>query len=118
MSVSLPVVSSTAPPTAVAPSDRILTIDILRALALFGVLMVNLVTEFRISIFQQFVPSSPPASPVDRFLDTLVSYAFDYCFFPTLCAAGTLAVLSAPDDFALSAADSSARMPARIPASA
>jgi uncharacterized protein len=77
MSVPLPLVSSSAPPTAVSPDDRILTIDILRALALFGVLMVNLVTEFRISIFQQFVPSGPLASPVDRFLDAFVSYAFD-----------------------------------------
>ena len=77
MSVPLPLVSSSAPPTALAPNDRILTLDILRALALFGVLMVNLVTEFRISIFQQFVPSAPLASPVDRFLDAFVSYAFD-----------------------------------------
>ena len=77
MSVRLPLVSSTAPPTAVAPGDRILTIDILRALALFGVLMVNLVTEFRVSIFQQFVPSAPTGPRVDRFLDSFISYAFD-----------------------------------------
>jgi uncharacterized protein len=65
------------PPTAVAPSDRILTLDILRALALFGVLMVNLVTEFRVSIFQQFVPAGPLQSRTDRLLDAFVSYAFD-----------------------------------------
>lgn len=77
--ISVPVTLSsfTQPPTAVAPTDRILTIDILRALALFGVLMVNLVTEFRVSIFQQFVPSGPLASPVDRFLDAFVLYALD-----------------------------------------
>src|ERR1700722_16969471 len=40
------------------------------------------------------------------------------CFFPTLCTAGTSAVLLAPATFALSAADSSARMPARMPDSA
>jgi uncharacterized protein len=40
---------------------RIDAIDILRGLALFGVLTVNLVTEFRISIFTQFLPI--PAAP-------------------------------------------------------
>src|SRR5580704_5857838 len=38
-----------------------------------------------------------------------------YYFFPTLCAAGTSAALWAPATFAFSAADSSARMPARMP---
>lgn len=64
-------------PAAVPPDDRVPTIDILRALALFGILMVNLLTEFRISIFQQFLPSDPMASKADRFLDTFISYAFD-----------------------------------------
>jgi uncharacterized protein len=77
VSVSLTLDAASASPTAIAPDDRILTIDILRALALFGVLIVNLVTEFRVSIFQQFVPSSRLASPVDRFLDAFVSYALD-----------------------------------------
>ena len=36
--------------------DRIDAIDILRGCALFGVLMVNLLTEFRVSIFEQFLP--------------------------------------------------------------
>ena len=31
-------------------------LDILRGLALFGVLLVNLIGEFRVSIFQQFLP--------------------------------------------------------------
>src|SRR5258707_14970602 len=39
-----------------------------------------------------------------------------YCFFPTFCTAGTSAVF--PATFAFSAADSSARMPARIPSRA
>jgi uncharacterized protein len=69
--------SFTSPPTAVSPNDRILPLDILRALALFGVLMVNLVTEFRVSIFQQFVPSAPLTFSADRFLDAFVSYALD-----------------------------------------
>jgi uncharacterized protein len=77
MSAPLLLVSASEPPAPITPDHRILTIDILRALALFGVLMVNLVTEFRVSIFQQFVPSAPLASPVDRFLDAFVSYALD-----------------------------------------
>jgi uncharacterized protein len=42
---------------ALEPGDRFDSIDILRGLALFGVLAVNLVTEFRVSIFQQFLPA-------------------------------------------------------------
>jgi hypothetical protein len=66
--VSVPdaIILSTAaqqPPVAIAPNDRIVTIDILRGLALFGVLMVNLVTEFRVSIFEQFVPSGAIGPP-------------------------------------------------------
>jgi len=71
----IPPTVAPSPPTAIAPNDRIATIDILRGLALFGVLMVNLVTEFRISIFEQFVPPGPTESPTDRFLDAFVSYA-------------------------------------------
>jgi len=76
VSVPLPLVSSSAPPTAVAPIDRISPIDTLRGMALFGVLIVNLMKEFRVSIFAQFVPSGPE-SPATRFLDSFVSYAFE-----------------------------------------
>jgi uncharacterized protein len=40
----------------VNPSDRINSIDALRGIALLGVLAINLVTEFRVSIFQPFLP--------------------------------------------------------------
>jgi uncharacterized protein len=59
------------------PKDRIQTIDILRGIALFGVLMVNLLTEFRVSIFQQFVPTALAGSPMDRLLTGFVTYALD-----------------------------------------
>src|SRR5204863_120062 len=39
----------------VAPSDRILAIDIVRGIALFGVMAINVTTEFRVSIFEQFL---------------------------------------------------------------
>jgi uncharacterized protein len=76
VSVPLPLNSASVLPTAVAPTDRISPIDTLRGIALFGVLIVNLLKEFRVSIFAQFVPSGPE-SPADRFLDSFVSYAFE-----------------------------------------
>jgi uncharacterized protein len=62
--------------TATAPTDRVAPIDILRGMALFGVLIVNLVKEFRVSLFAQFVPSGPE-STANQFLDSFVSYAFE-----------------------------------------
>ncbi len=43
--------------SALEPRERFDSIDILRGLALFGELAVNLVNEFRVSIFQQFLPA-------------------------------------------------------------
>lgn len=57
----------------VRPKDRIQAIDVLRGLALFGVLMVNLVTEFRVSVFQQFLPPAVAVPSIDRITDTFVS---------------------------------------------
>lgn len=64
-------VSQTAAPQ--EPLDRISAIDILRGIALFGVLMVNLVTEFRVDIFQQFLPTTGPASGLDHDVQTGVA---------------------------------------------
>jgi hypothetical protein len=41
----------------IAPSDRITAIDIVRGIALFGVMAINVVTEFPVSIFEQFLPA-------------------------------------------------------------
>ena len=54
------------PSTPVNPSERIDAIDVLRGLALFGVLAINVVTEFRVSIFEQFLPGASTPSPLDR----------------------------------------------------
>jgi uncharacterized protein len=39
----------------VAPANRVEALDVLRGVALFGVLTVNLVTIFRLSLFQEFL---------------------------------------------------------------
>ena len=39
----------------VAPADRVEALGVLRGVALFGVLTVNLVTIFRLSLFQEFL---------------------------------------------------------------
>lgn len=49
----------------VAAVERAIALDALRGIALFGVLMVNLVEVFRVSIFAQFVPRvGPPRGTV------------------------------------------------------
>ncbi len=56
----------------VRPSERIEQIDILRGIALFGVLVINLLSEFRVSIFQQFMKSPPATNFVDRWIETYI----------------------------------------------
>jgi len=60
-----------------APADRLAALDILRGLALFGVMAINIVFEFRVSIFEQFLPAAKTTAPIDRaveiFLDQFIS---------------------------------------------
>jgi uncharacterized protein len=64
-------------PAPVAPQDRILAIDVLRGIALFGVLAINLATEFRVSIFQRFLPTPPSASWIDRIIESILMIGID-----------------------------------------
>src|ERR1700730_14843076 len=57
----------------VAPSSRIEGIDVLRGLALFGVLAINIVFEFRVSIFEQFLPPSDMVPSIDRALEDVLA---------------------------------------------
>ncbi len=61
----------------VAPSNRIEGIDVLRGLALFGVLAINIVFEFRVSIFEQFLSPAGTLSAIDRALRDLLAAAIE-----------------------------------------
>lgn len=57
---------------ATGKARRIDALDILRGIALFGVLTVNLITAFRVSIFAQFVPNDVPPDIVDGLIAAIV----------------------------------------------
>jgi uncharacterized protein len=61
----------------VSPWNRIDGIDALRGIALAGVLAINLVTEFRVSIFAQFLTVGRPASALDRAVEAFLMIAVD-----------------------------------------
>lgn len=61
----------------IAPSDRIAAIDILRGIALFGVMAINVVTAFRVSIFEQFLPARMNEPWLDRVLRSILIVGID-----------------------------------------
>ena len=58
----------------ITAADRIHAIDMLRGIALFGVLAVNLVGEFRVSLFQQFLPATSFLSSLDSAVEHFISF--------------------------------------------
>ena len=56
----------------VNPSERIATIDILRGIALFIVLIINTATEFRVSIFEQFLPDTRPTGLAGQLSEAVI----------------------------------------------
>src|SRR5438552_4990184 len=56
----------------IAPSDRITAIDIVRGIALFGVMAINVVTIFRVSIFEQFLPARIDGTWFDRAVHSIL----------------------------------------------
>ncbi|MBV8696937.1 DUF418 domain-containing protein [Bradyrhizobium sp.] len=60
-----------------APADRLTGIDILRGIALFGVMAINLVFEFRVSIFQEFSGPDRTASPLDQMVERALDQAVE-----------------------------------------
>ncbi len=61
----------------VNPSERIDAIDVLRGIALFGVLAINVVNEFRVSIFEEFLPVANPTGTLDRAVQTFLTMAIE-----------------------------------------
>ena len=62
-------------------SERTRVIDALRGVALFGVLLVNVVTEFRVSLFQAFLPPSAHATTTDKVLSRALFLAVEFKAF-------------------------------------
>jgi uncharacterized protein len=82
---------STISPRPTNPTDRIDAIDVLRGIALFGVMAINVVMEFRVSIFDQFLGPRTLASPVDRAVETILTEAVElkaFALFSLLFGAG------------------------------
>jgi uncharacterized protein len=70
----LDAVSSAGP---IAPSDRIASIDIVRGIALFGVMAINVVTLFRVSIFERFLPYGLDGTWLDRAVYSILMIGID-----------------------------------------
>ncbi|WFU15689.1 DUF418 domain-containing protein [Bradyrhizobium sp. CB3481] len=64
-------------PKPVDPARRIDAIDALRGIALFGVLAMNLVMGFRVSIFEQFLIAKASGSSIDRIVETILILGID-----------------------------------------
>jgi uncharacterized protein len=74
------VVAVGAVPVAAAPvnpGERIDAIDVLRGIALFGVLAINVVNEFRVSIFEEFLPIASTTGTLDRAVQTFLTMAVE-----------------------------------------
>jgi len=66
--------------TPVRPSQRILTIDILRGFALLGILLVNMAL-FNQSVLNMAMRLSPPATPLDRVADAFIKFFAEGKFY-------------------------------------
>jgi uncharacterized protein len=75
----------------VDPSQRIEAVDVLRGLALFGVIAIHAVFEFRVSIFEQFLPDTGKTPFIDRALKDVLATAVElkaFALFSLLFGAG------------------------------
>ena len=65
------------PPGPKSAAERIDAIDVLRGIALLGVLAINVVNEFRVSIFEQFLFQKPASSTIDRAIEAILALAVE-----------------------------------------
>jgi uncharacterized protein len=66
-----------APLRPIDPAERIDAIDVLRGLALLGVVAINVVNEFRVSIFEQFLSQKSPTTPIDSAVEAILTLAVE-----------------------------------------
>jgi uncharacterized protein len=74
-------VSSIETVTARPVAERIESVDVLRGLALFGVLAINLDTEFRVTFFEQFLSSAASTGPIDAAVASFLKTALEFKAF-------------------------------------
>lgn len=82
---------SAVSPRPTPAAERIDAMDVLRGIALFGVMAINIVMKFRVSIFDQFLGPRMLASPVDRAIEAILSQAVElkaFALFSLLFGAG------------------------------
>jgi len=65
----------------VARRERVDSIDVVRGIALFGVLQVNLLTEFRVSLFRQFVTRHTDPGWLNHLVDNALEIALFFKAF-------------------------------------
>jgi uncharacterized protein len=66
----------------IAVSERAVALDALRGVALFGVLLVNLLTIFRVSLFAQFLPNAGlPQSRADHVVSRVLVIGLEFKAF-------------------------------------
>jgi uncharacterized protein len=68
---------SKSKPPSTPVEERLLALDILRGIALFGVMAINVVFEFRVSIFEQLLRSYESTSPLDGMIRTFLERAVE-----------------------------------------
>ena len=80
-----------ASPRPIGSAERIEAIDVLRGIALLGVVAMNVVTEFRVSMFERFLFPKASLSPVDSAVETVLMLFVDlkaFALFSLLFGAG------------------------------
>src|SRR5215471_3641039 len=68
---------ATADAHPIAPADRKVAIDVVRGIALYGVMAINVTTEFRVSIFEQFLHDHVDGGWLDRALHSFLMVGID-----------------------------------------
>jgi len=64
--------------SAVPPAERVTSLDVVRGVALYGVMAMNLVVDgFRVSLFERFLPETTPKPWLDQVVENFLLASFD-----------------------------------------